>query len=437
MNFTGHPITPAPATRPAEDGADTGEQPVLSLCIPTYNRAPFLDYLLTRLARECSFAFPFEVVVSDNASTDDTAEVVARHRDGGLVLSYFRQEENKGGLPNLMTVFRRARGRYVMYLADDDLIDAPALAETIDYLRANPEIRACYTPWELYDDVAQQPGRMFFDLPEDFVIHPGQELDLLGHIINTHIFPETVIYRADAVRDISSEARFCYWAFSYLTHVVQQGPVAFRRKHYYRSVTASPVAARTQAGHEQAMSDWDSYRGGLEYFVYALLRRSGTTLSLENKRAFRDMIDIFIETRMRVALRLWLGRGDFLRAYELICRIHYLDPQGVRAIDQIEKLPLLILAQTLARLANGIAGLDRIQLDGVEDGQSVAGLLREMGLERRILVTPAMPGLDAAARRSSLVFIRTEDARQRFLDEGYQPGLIVSERELQDGILLG
>ncbi len=437
MNFPGHLSLAAPATLPAEAPADARDQPILSLCIPTYNRAPFLDYLLTSLARDCAFAFPFEVVVSDNASTDDTAQVIARHLNGGLALSYFRQEENKGGMPNLMTAFRRARGRYVMYLADDDLIDAPALAETIDYLRANPEIRACYTPWELYDDVTKQPGPTFFDLPEDFVIHPGQELDLLGHIINTHIFPETVIYRADAVRDISSDARFCYWAFSYLAHVVQHGPVAFRRKHYYRSVTASPVAERVQAGHEQTMSDWDSYRGGLEYFVYALLRRAGTTLTLENKRAFRDMIDIFVETRMRVALRLWLGRGDFLRAYELICRIHYLDPKGVGTIDQIEKLPLLILAQTLARLANGIAGLDRIQLDGVEDGQSVAGLLREMGLERRILVSPAVPTLDPAAKRSSLVFIRNEDARQRFLDDGYLPGLIVSERELQGGILLG
>ncbi|MFG1425614.1 glycosyltransferase family 2 protein [Roseixanthobacter glucoisosaccharinicivorans] len=437
MNFPGHISIAAPVSRPADAPEDIRDQPILSLCIPTYNRAPFLDYLLTSLARDCAFAFPFEVVVSDNASTDNTAEIVARHQGGGLALSYVRQDENKGGMPNLMTAFRRARGRYVMYLADDDLIDAPALAETIAYLRANPEIRACYTPWELYDDVTKQPGPLFFDLPEDFVIHPGQELDLLGHIINTHIFPETVIYRADAVRDISSDSRFCYWAFSYLAHVVQHGPVAFRRKHYYRSVTASPVAARIQAGHEQTMNDWDCYRGGLEYFVYALLRRAGTTLSLEQKRAFRDMIDIFVETRMRVALRLWLGRGDFLRAYELICRIHYLDPKGVGAIDQIEKLPLLILAQTLAWLANGIAGLDRIQLDGVEDGQSVAGLLREMGLERRILVSPAVPHLDAAAKRSSLVFIHNEDARQHFLDEGYLPGLIVSERELRGSILLG
>ncbi|MFG1399393.1 glycosyltransferase family 2 protein [Roseixanthobacter pseudopolyaromaticivorans] len=433
MNFPARNLTAVAHTH-----AGMCDQPTLSLCIPTYNRAPFLDYLLSSLARECAFGFSFEIVVSDNASSDETAEVVARHQEAGLALCYFRQDENKGGLPNLLTAFRRARGRYVMYLADDDLIDVEALGETIAYLLANPEIRACYTPWELYDDVTKQPGRMFFDLPEDFVIHPGQELDLLGHIIDNHIFPETVIYRADAVRDISSEARFCYWAFSYLAHVVQHGPVAFRRKHYYRSVTASPVAPqRTQAGHEQAMTDWDSYRGGLEYLVYVLLRRSGATLSLENKRAFRDMIDIFIETRMRVALRLWLGRGDFLRAYELICRIHYLDPSQVASVDQVDKLPLLILAQTLARLANGIAGLDRIQLEGVEDGQSVGSLLREMGLERRILVSPAVPNLSDKAKQSSLVFLRNEAARQGFLDEGYMPGLIVSERELLGGIEIG
>ena len=43
----------------------------LSICIPTYNRAAFLDYSLSNLAA-ARFPFPIEIVISDNASTDET-----------------------------------------------------------------------------------------------------------------------------------------------------------------------------------------------------------------------------------------------------------------------------------------------------------------------------------------------------------------------------
>ncbi len=428
-------ITAATPIASAPDGAAT--VPTLSLCIPTYNRADFLDYLLTHIARDCTFDFPFEIVISDNASTDTTSEVVEKHRSAGLDIRYYRQPENKGSLPNYMTALHRARGRYVMYLADDDLLIPEALSSTIAFLLANPDVVASYSPWEMYDDLTKVSSGNFYDINEDVIFRPGEEMDLLGLIIENHIFPETVIYRTDAMRKIIGEPKFCFWAFSYLANLAAIGPVAFRKEPYYRSVTGSSVAPnRVQAGNEQAMTDWDSYRGGLEYFIYVALHRTGVTLDDNAKRAFRNLVDAFIETRMRVALRLWMARGDCARAYELICRLHYLNPAAAAAVPQVEKLPLLILAQTLSRFANGIADVDRVLLQGVDDGQSVASLMREMGLARHIIVAPLSDKIGANVRQRSIVFLAHESERQRLVDQGFLPGLIISEGDLMASIYL-
>lgn len=426
-----------PAPLPQAAGTPNGDV-LLSICIPTYNRAPFLDYLLERFLQDYRLDFKYEIVISNNAATDNTEEVVAKYRDAGLPIVYYRQEENKGSLANLFNAYRRAHGRYVMYLADDDLINPAALSKVMAFLRENPEICAAYTPWDLYDAIAQKTQQQFFDLDEDRIFSPGQDMELLTLIINRHIFPEIVIYRSDAIHNAMLDSRFCFWAFSYLTHALAQGPVAFLKTSYYLSVTLTPVAPnRTQAGHEQTMTDWDFYRGGLEYFVYAFLRRTGRRLDDRSKLLIRDAIDKFVETRMRVALRLWAGRRDFLRVYELACRLSYLNPDAITTVEGIKDIPLLLGVQSLAWLANSIAQLERLVLVGASDMTGLEGLLRELGLAPRITVCgpPAAP--TAHDLNTSLVFVTNESDRQAYVAQGYPPPLVVLERDLMSNVHLG
>ncbi|MFG1478999.1 glycosyltransferase family 2 protein [Xanthobacter sp. V4C-4] len=410
----------------------------LSICVPTYNRSAFLEYLfpLIRAWGE-SWDFTYEIVVSDNHSPDNTAEVVERFRAEGLPIQYFKQEENKV-LSNLLSAYHRARGKYLIYLADDDLLIPEAVADNIHFMEENPEIRACYTPWEIYDDLNKVSGGLYYNQPQDLqIFKPGDELNLIGFIVENHIFPEIAIYRADAVRQIVSAPRFCYWAFSYIAAVASAGPVAFRRTPHYRSVTLTPVMPnRNQAGVDDAMTIWDNYRGGIEYMVFSLLRRRNLVLDTEARTAFRSLIDHFVETRMRVALRLWLERKDYTRAYEIISRLSHLDASVLESFDFMDKLPLLAMAQTLARFANGVAEIERLMVAGVEDGQALGHLLRDAGLERRILVIPPPAVPSAKNLRTSIVFISREDLRQSFVDQGYAPGLILSEQDIRSTMLL-
>jgi glycosyltransferase involved in cell wall biosynthesis len=70
----------------------TGEPPTLSLCIPTHNRARFLEYLLNRFLEWPALPFGYEIVVSDNASSDDTKEVVEKALARLPHLRYLRHE---------------------------------------------------------------------------------------------------------------------------------------------------------------------------------------------------------------------------------------------------------------------------------------------------------------------------------------------------------
>lgn len=410
---------------------------VLSLCVPTYNRAKFLENLFPHIREVAkSFDFSYEIVVSDNCSPDDTAETVAKFSAEGMPIRYFRQEENKR-LSNLFSAFRHARGEFLVYLADDDLIIPEALADNIRFMRENPEIRVVYTPWEIYDAVAGERTCLFYKLRQPVeVFAPGQEIDLLKMMMENNVLPEIAIYRATAARELVSAPQFCYWGFAYLSTMISQGPIAFRDMPYYRSVTLTPVMPnRHQEGTHDALYNWDSIRGGIEFMIFSLLKRLALTPDRDLRIIFRDMVDNFLQMRMHVALRLWLGRRDFLRAYELITRLSYLNPASVGNVAGLDTLLPRLRAQILAQLANGIAEIERLVLFGIEDVAGFERQLRELGLKPHIAVLGgehlAQNDAKAAAAETTFIFVRDEAARESLLAAGHEPGLIVSARDIE------
>ncbi|MBO0902984.1 glycosyltransferase family 2 protein [Jiella sonneratiae] len=428
------PVDPATlaGAEPAEAAAPRTEV-VLSLCVPTYNRAHFLRHLFPHIREAAkAFDFSYEIVVSDNASPDETPQVVAEFKAEGMPIRYFRQEENKR-LANLFSAFRHARGEFVVYLADDDLVIPEALADNVRFMRENPEIRVVYTPWEIYDAVAEERTCLFYRLRKPLeVFQAGQEIDLLKMMIENNVLPEIAMYRAEAVRELVSAPQFCYWAFAYLSTMISQGPIAFRDVPYYRSVTLTPVVPnRHQEGIHDSLYNWDNIRGGIEFMIFSLLKRLGLTPDRELAVIFRDMVDHYIHLRLHVALRLWLSRKDYLRAYEVITRLSYLNPESTRNIGSVESLLPLLRAQILAQLASGIAEIERFVAIGVEDFAGFATKLREVGLRPDIAVVGPEDLTGAGAREKAFVFIRDEAIRASVLQAGYEPGLVVSARDVE------
>lgn len=113
--------------------------PILSICIPTYNRAHYLkdclESLRVQLAENSSLAHEVEVVIADNASTDSTGEVVNEYAPHFEHFSYIKNPENVGFDRNVDISVRGAHGAYCWYLGDDDAIIQGALSHIVETAR--------------------------------------------------------------------------------------------------------------------------------------------------------------------------------------------------------------------------------------------------------------------------------------------------------------
>ena len=113
------------------------DRPLLTIAIPTYNRSGCLAELLTMLAPQLAGETRVELVISDNASFDDTPTVIKSFRENGLDLTYNRNEDNIGPDGNFLKCFREARGKYVWLFGDDDFILPGSLKTVLGVLSEN------------------------------------------------------------------------------------------------------------------------------------------------------------------------------------------------------------------------------------------------------------------------------------------------------------
>jgi abequosyltransferase len=110
----------------------TETRPLLTIAIPTCNRASLLETLLAILTPQLIAHPDVDLLILDNGSTDDTPGVIARYASP-QVRSH-RHPENIGSDANFVSAFQRATGRYFWLCGDDDLPVTPALDEIMGHL---------------------------------------------------------------------------------------------------------------------------------------------------------------------------------------------------------------------------------------------------------------------------------------------------------------
>ncbi|WP_165852037.1 glycosyltransferase family 2 protein [Mucilaginibacter terrenus] len=98
--------------------------PLLTIAIPTYNRAQLLTQCLNALLSQCDddIRDNVEFLISDNCSSDNTAEVVNGFLAGDISIAYHRNSENLGADRNIANCFIKAAGKYVWVFSDDDFL---------------------------------------------------------------------------------------------------------------------------------------------------------------------------------------------------------------------------------------------------------------------------------------------------------------------------
>jgi glycosyltransferase involved in cell wall biosynthesis len=114
--------------------------PVLSILIPSYNRAEMLAQTFDSIINQTASLAEVEVLVSDDCSTDHTREVIARYERLLPQAKIFYQANNIGGCENWSFLLARARGTFVFLLSHDDAIAPDFLKTFYELLEEYPQI---------------------------------------------------------------------------------------------------------------------------------------------------------------------------------------------------------------------------------------------------------------------------------------------------------
>lgn len=124
-----------------ETAPRASDTPKVSVGLPVYNGANTIRQAITAMLGQ---TFPdFELIISDNASTDNTLEICEAAARSDTRIRVVRQEKNRGAIANFEAVLNEARGQYFMFAAADDWVEPHFIEEALAALEAAPDAIAC------------------------------------------------------------------------------------------------------------------------------------------------------------------------------------------------------------------------------------------------------------------------------------------------------
>jgi glycosyltransferase involved in cell wall biosynthesis len=124
--------------------AETGRTPVLSVTVTNYNYGHYLPRAIESILDQ-SFD-DFELIIIDNASTDDSLEVITRYSEADGRIRVIAHRENQGMCASLRESCDVSRGRYRVHVdADDWILTRDAFAAQVELLERHPKVAFVYS----------------------------------------------------------------------------------------------------------------------------------------------------------------------------------------------------------------------------------------------------------------------------------------------------
>ena len=114
------------------------KSPLVSICIPVYNRPELIKRALDSCLNQTYKNI--EIVVVDDASTDNTPEVVKSYAAKDARVKYYQNEKNLGMVPNWLRTFELATGDYLQHLGSDDQLSKDFVEEKVKIFQKYPDV---------------------------------------------------------------------------------------------------------------------------------------------------------------------------------------------------------------------------------------------------------------------------------------------------------
>jgi glycosyltransferase involved in cell wall biosynthesis len=205
---------------------------ILSICIPTYNREEYIKQRLEQFIKyinEINQGELIEIVVSDNASTDNTYKIIKEANTKYPYIIISRNKKNIGFSRNLVKVIHRAHGRYIWLFGDDDVLIENNLRDIITILikqEPNFLIHNFFTFKDYYSNVLV---RNFLNIKSDiyFKGKSNPALYFFKKIVNAVPLMSTNIMKREIALKFSTKfTNNNYWHFyNILRNMIKEGKI--------------------------------------------------------------------------------------------------------------------------------------------------------------------------------------------------------------------
>ncbi len=265
-------------------------KPKISIGLPVYNGEKFLAKALDSLLNQ-TFQ-DFEIIISDNASTDKTPIIAKKFLQKNNRVKYIKQEKNLGGLENFLFVLSKAETQYFMWAAADDYWDNTFIEKNLRILDANKNIIASISDVEF---VGENLPEMYKSNKEGttfqyLIKHVPLPTALLSEKISFHLkynrgMSTYSVFRTEILKKSIIRRDLCGWDQTIVLNTLKHGDLHIIDEILmYRTVEGGTSVSST-------ITRWNNI--GIPYaeilflsipFTYFFMKHFGLKIFLENFR---------------------------------------------------------------------------------------------------------------------------------------------------------
>ncbi len=231
--------------------------PRLSIGLPVYNGenylAKSLDALLDQSYRD------LELIISDNASTDRTAEICRRYAAADPRIRYIRQPRNLGAAENHNLLLREAHGEFFKWASHDDLYGRDLLARCVEALDERPEVILTHAHLAIIDERGDIAEKYDYTLATDSPSAAARFRSLLFGVGGDDFYG---VIRSDVLRRVRPHDSYHHADRTFVAEIALHGPfyqvpelLYFRRDHPERAEQACPTTRSRCANLDPRRSD--------------------------------------------------------------------------------------------------------------------------------------------------------------------------------------
>lgn len=224
-------------------------RPHVSIGLPVYNGEKYLKQALLSILSQ-SYT-DFELIISDNASTDRTQAICQAYAAKDPRIRYYFNEKNLGAAPNHNRVFELASGEYFKWAGYDDIITADFLQRCVEVLDLKPEVVLCMPKTSFIDE----HGNYIGDQPIKIDISLTSPHERFGNLVQKLEVGDFIygLMRSDAIRKTSLHGSYPSADLVFETELALYGQfyiipesLFFRRKHSEQSIKGKYAIERNR-----------------------------------------------------------------------------------------------------------------------------------------------------------------------------------------------